>query len=262
MKKKILIPLTILLLFLHPAFSQNNYIDTLKLKEVVVTSSKIPQSPGNVTQKIDIIDSREISKLVSGNRNVSEAIMYKPGASVTALSRNDANWGTYSGIGAKYSTYMLQGLPLDAFVDPMSIDLMAVSQIEVQRGPASVLYPNYLSQDFAGNQSPLAGTVNLILKERIDKPLTSASTSYGSYNTLNGQFFNQGKAGNLHYFVGVSHESSDYTDYGTEGSWLNIQKNPEYKKTRMFGGVTLYPAGSYRQKFTLFVNKTAHTGDA
>lgn len=262
MKKKKLISLSILLLFFYPSFSQNNYIDTLKLKEVVVTGSKTAQSPGNVTQKIDIVDSREISKLVSGNRNISEAIMYKPGASVTALSRNDANWGTYSGIGAKYSTYMLQGLPLDAFIDPMSIDLMAVSQIEIQRGPASVLYPNYLSQDFAGNQSPLAGTVNLILKERIDKPLTSASTSYGSYNTLNGQFYNQGKTGNLHYFAGVSHESSDYTDYGTEGSWLNIKKNPEYKKTRFFGGATWYPAGSYRQKFTLFVNKTAHAGDA
>lgn len=262
MKKKRLILAALSALILFPAFAQETIKDTLKLDEVVVTGSKTSKSAGNITQKIDIIDSKEISRLVSGNRNVSEAIMYKPGVSATALSRNDANWGTYSGIGAKYSTYMLQGLPIDAFVDPMSIDLNAIERIEVQRGPASVLYPNYLSQDFAGNQSPLAGTVNLILKEKISKPLTSISTSYGSYNTLNDQFYNQGNAKNLNYFAGASYESSDYTNYGTDPSWLNMQKNPEYKKTKIFGGATWYPAGNDKQKITLFINKTFHTGDA
>lgn len=230
MKKKRLILASLSVLILFPAFAQDTLKDTLKLNEVVVTGSKTPQSMGNVTQKIDIIDSKEIGNLISGNRNITEAIMYRPGVSVSTLSRNDANWGTYGGIGPKYNTYMLQGLPIDAFVDPMALDLNAIDRIEVQRGPASVLYPNYLSQDFAGNQSPLAGTVNLILKEKIDKPLTSVSTSYGSYNTLNGQFYNQGNAKNLHYFTGVSYESSDYTDYGTNPSWLNMQKIPNIKR--------------------------------
>jgi outer membrane receptor protein involved in Fe transport len=236
--------------------------DTIAIEVITVTASKTPQSIGNVTQKIDVIDSREIGKVVSGNRTISEVLMYKPGSSVSSLSRNDANWGTYGGIGAKYSTYMLQGLPIDAFVDPMSLDLSAIDRIEVQRGPASVIYPNYLSQDFAGNQSPLAGTINLILKEKIDKSLTSFSTAYGSYNTLNGQFYHQGKTQNLNYYAGANYESSDYTNYGTANSWLNMQKNPEYKKTKLFGGATWYPAGNDKQKFTLFVNKTFHTGDA
>jgi outer membrane receptor protein involved in Fe transport len=236
--------------------------DTIAIEVITVTASKTPQSIGNVTQKIDVIDSKEIGKVVSGNRTISEVLMYKPGSSVSSLSRNDANWGTYGGIGAKYSTYMLQGLPIDAFVDPMSLDLSAIDRIEVQRGPASVIYPNYLSQDFAGNQSPLAGTINLILKEKIDKPLTNFSTAYGSYNTLNGQFYHQGKTQNLNYYAGANYESSDYTNYGTANSWLNMQKNPEYKKTKLFGGATWYPAGNDKQKFTLFVNKTFHTGDA
>jgi outer membrane receptor protein involved in Fe transport len=236
--------------------------DTIAIEVITVTASKTPQSIGNVTQKIDVIDSKEIGKVVSGNRTISEVLMYKPGSSVSSLSRNDANWGTYGGIGAKYSTYMLQGLPIDAFVDPMSLDLSAIDRIEVQRGPASVIYPNYLSQDFAGNQSPLAGTINLILKEKIDKPLTNFSTAYGSYNTLNGQFYHQGKTQNLDYYAGANYESSNYTNYGSANSWLNMQKNPEYKKTKLFGGATWYPAGNDKQKFTLFVNKTFHTGDA
>jgi iron complex outermembrane receptor protein len=236
--------------------------DTVVMQEVLVTGSKQPQSPGNITQKIDVVKAIEINSLVTGNRNVAEAIMYNPGVSVSTLSRNDANWGTFSGIGPKYSTYMLQGLPIDAFVDPMSLDLSAIERIEVQRGPASVLYPNYLSQDFAGNQSPLAGTVNLILKDNIEKPLTRVSASYGSYNTLNGQIYHEGNAKNLSYFGGASYEMSDYTNYGTENSWLNMQKDPEYRKTKLYGGLTFRPADDGRQKLTLFINKTFHSGDA
>ncbi len=250
------------ILTLVNAFSQEAIKDTLQLEEVVVTGSKIPKSAGNVTQKIDIIDSKEISTLVSGNRNIAEAIMNKPGVSVSALSRNDANWGTYGGIGPKYSTYMLQGLPIDAFVDPMALDLNSVERIEVQRGPASVLYPNYLSQDFAGNQSPLAGTVNLILKERIETAGTKISTSYGSYNTLNAQAYHENRIGKLNFFTGISYEKSDYTNYGSENSWLNIQDDPEYTKTKIYGGLNYFIGKEERQKISLFYNHTAHKGDA
>lgn len=99
--------------------------------ELVVTGSKQYRSAGNVTQKIDVINAKIIESSISGNNNISEILSQKPGLSVSALSRNDANWGTYSGIGQKYSTYMLNGLPLDAFVDPMSLDLKAIERIEI-----------------------------------------------------------------------------------------------------------------------------------
>jgi iron complex outermembrane recepter protein len=232
-----------------------------ELGNIVVTPSKFLQSIGNVTQKIDVINSREIETSISGNNNICEIIEKLPGASITALSRNDANWGTYGGIGPKYSTYMLQGLPLDAFVDPMSLDLNAIDHIEIQRGPASVFYPNYLSQDFAGNQSPLCGTINLILKQKIEQPKTSFRTSFGSYNTLNGQIYHQDKVGRLNYFCGSTYEISDYTNYGSEGSWLNMKKNPEYKKTKIYGGITLFMDEAEKQKFTIFLQKTLHNGD-
>ena len=229
---------------------------------IVITPSKLPQIEGNVSQKIDVVDINQLESNVSGNRNICEAISNLPGASVSVLSRNDANWGTYGGIGPKYSTYMLQGLPIDAFIDPMSLDLNIVDHIEVQRGPASVIYPNYLSQDFAGNQSPLAGTVNLVLKSKIEQPKTLFKTSFGSYNSLNGQFFHQNRIDRLNYFCGISYEMSDYTNYGTENSWLNIKKNPEYKKTKIYGGLTLFMDKNEKRKLTVFYQKTLHTGDA
>jgi iron complex outermembrane recepter protein len=247
-----------------PALSQqaDDSIRSISLKEVVITSSKIERMAGLSTQVIDIVRAEDITGMVSGNRNISEAIQYKPGAAVSALSRNDANWGTYGGIGPKYSTYMLNGLPIDAFVDPMALDLNAVSRIEVQRGPASVLYSNYLSQDFAGNQTPLAGTVNLVLKERISAPMLQYGMDYGSYNTLRNQVYAQNSAGRLHFFAGASYETSDYTDYGTEGSWLNMTDDPQYRKSKFFGGATVFAGASEQHKISVFMNHTRHHGNA
>jgi iron complex outermembrane recepter protein len=239
-------------------FSQLNLEE---LANIVVTPSKFSQSINHITQKIDVISSTEINSCVLGNENISEVIERLPGASLTVLSRNDANWGTYGGIGPKYSTYMLQGLPIDAFVDPMSLDLNAIDHIEVQRGPASVFYPNYLSQDFAGNQSPLCGTINLIVKQKFTQTKTSFQTSYGTYNTLNNQIYHQEQVGLLNYFCGTTYETSDYADYGSPGSWLNMKKDPEYKKTKIYGGITLFTDESEKQKLTIFLQKTWHNGD-
>jgi outer membrane receptor protein involved in Fe transport len=237
--------------------------DTLiDLNEVLITGSKQYRSAGNVTQRIDLIPIRQADWVVSGNNNLAEVLQQKPGVSVAALSRNDANWGTYAGIGPKYSTFMLNGLPLDAFVDPQALDLLAIERIEIQRGPASVLYPNYLSQDFAGNQSPLAGTVNLILKERVELRQTLAALSYGSFNTLTSQLLHQDRAGGLHYFGGLNYEISDYTNYGTENSWLNMQKDPQYRRARLFAGGSLFYGEKEQHKLGFFINHTLHQGDA
>ena len=240
-------------------FSQNPKSDTVLMEEVVITASKGIQNAKFVTQKTDIISKKEISLNLSGNNNLSELIQYKPGISVRALSRNDANWGTYAGAGPKYSTYMLEGVPLDAFVDPMSIDAMMIEKIEIQRGIASVLYPGYLSQDFAGNQSPLTGTVNLILKDRITTCESQAFVSFGSYNTLNSLLYHQDFHKNLSYYSGFNYEISDYTDYGIDNSWLNMHKDPEYKKIKAFAGINLDYG---KNKIKLFLNRTIHNGDA
>lgn len=255
-----LISTALFLLLSYGGYAQMT-TDTAMLREFVVTAARTPQSRGNITQKIDILTAREIGTVIAGNRNIAEVLQNQPGASVTVLSRNDANWGTSDGAGPKYSTYMLQGLPVDAYMDPMALDLSAVSRIEIQKGPASVLYPGYLSQDFAGNQSPLAGTVNMILRERVEKPESRFSLGYGTWNTLTGQVWHQDHIANMHYFGGISYEMSDYTDYGMPGSWLNMQKDPEYRKTKVFAGVTWY-SNDDRQKLGVFLNRTFHTGDA
>lgn len=235
--------------------------NALSLDPIVVTASKAPKTAGNVTQQVDVISNEDISKITTGKNNIAELLQYQPGISVSVLSRNDANWGSSGGLSQKYNTFMLDGLPIDAYVEPQSLDPMAFERIEVQRGPASVLYPNYLSMDFAGNQSPLTGTTNIILKERIDESQTLLDTYFGSYKTFGGKFFRQEKSGNIHLFFGGNYESSDYTDYGTENSWLNMVDDPEYQKTKLYLKTTWLINDADDHKVSFFVNRTQHDGD-
>jgi iron complex outermembrane receptor protein len=225
---------------------------------VIVTDTKTDEAQENITQKINVIYDDHIAAQATSVRNISELLQYQPGLSVTVLSRNDANWGSYGGLGPKYNSYLLDGMPIDSFVDTMSLDPWAFARIETHQGPASVMYSNYLSADFAGTQAPLAGISNLILKERIDKPETRILFDGGSWNTLGARFYHQDHRGNLHYFMGATYEQSDYTDYGAPNSWLGILDDPSYKKMKFYGKAT-YFAGSH-QKFSLFAQHTLHSG--
>lgn len=262
MKKRWLKVWAFWMMILFPMIGFADESKPVQMEEMVVTASKIPKTQGNVTQKVEVITQNEIEFRMVGKENLAEALTLEAGTSVSVLSRNDANWGTYGGIGPKYSTWLLDGLPIDSFVDTQSIDVWAFDRIETQRGPASVLYPNYLTMDFAGNQSPLAGTTNIILKDRIDKPMTQFSADYGSYDTLTLRAYHQNRAGNLHVFMGGSYEQSDYTNYGSENSWLNMIDDPEYKKTKLYLRPVFYFNDKTDHRLALFLHRTTHEGDA
>lgn len=230
-----------------------------ELSELVITDTKTAQSSRSVTQNTVISTYSDFERLNENHRNISELLRYTSGQFVNVLSRNDANWGSYAGMGPKYNTYMLDGLPIDSFVDAMSLDPWAFERVEVQKGPASILYPNYMTMDFAGNTSPLAGTTNFILKDKIDTMMTRAQLGLGSYDTRNARLYHQNRQGNLSYFLGGNIETSDYTQYGQPASWLQTTEDPDYRKTKLYAKAT-YDMGE-GQKLSLFYHHTAHAGD-
>lgn len=225
---------------------------------IVVTDSKTEEPQGKVTQKINVLYSDQIADRATSNRNISELLQYQPGVAVTVLSRNDANWGSYGGVGPKYNSYLLDGLPIDSFVDTMSLDPWALERIETHQGPASVMYSNYLSADFAGNQAPLAGITNLVLKGRIETAMTRVVLSGGSWNTFHGRFYHQDHKGSVHYLFGATYEQSDYTNYGAPNSWLGMLDDPAYKKARFYGKTTWF-VGDH-QRISFFAQHTLHDG--
>ena len=263
--------LCVLTFLIVPVKSQE--VDTVLFKErlampldellmiKIITASKTERSSIDITQQYDIVTDQQFDEMVVEKRNIAELLQYLPGASVNVLSRNDANWGAYGGIGPKYSTYMVQGLPIDAFIDPQSLDITAIKRIEIQRGPASILYPNYLSQDFAGNQSPLAGTVNLILKEKVEETKTEVSLGYGAYQTYTAQAYHENRSGPVNIVSGITCEQSDYKDYGTGDSWLHMMDDPRYDRIKIFLGSTFLPGDSEKHKISFFGNHSLQSGD-
>jgi len=262
---RVVIPVSVPVLFLMisvaPATVAEQTREIYVLEETVITAAKAPVTLGNVTQKVDVIREDQIKSRIAGNANIAEILGYEPGNFASVLSRNDANWGSAGGLPHKYKSYLLDGLPIDAFVDPQSLDIGALKRIEEQRGPAAALYPNYLFMDFAGNQSALSGTTNLVLKDYVEVQRSEAQATYGSYNTYGARFFHQQVIENLHYIFGGHREVSDYTDYGTRGSWLNMLDDPEYDKAKIYLGSTYFINDVRNHKVSFFAHHTWHRGD-
>jgi iron complex outermembrane receptor protein len=231
-----------------------------ELPAIVVTDSKLEQPQVIVTQSLRIIYADEMAERPENQRNLSELLRFEPGVFVLPLSRNDANWGSYGGLGPKYNVHLLDGVPVDSFVDDMSLDAWALDRVESQRGPASIMYSNYLSADFAGNESPLAGVTNFVLRDRVGSAATRLQIGAGSYETLAGKLYHQDHAGNLHYFFGASYERSSYTGYGAPPSWLDTIQHPQYLKTKVYAKAT-YFLGRDDHKLSLFAQHTSHAGD-
>ena len=231
-----------------------------RLAELVVTDTKIAQPLGTVTQRLETLRTEALERTATPQRNLAEYLRYTAGQFVNPLSRSDANWGSYAGLGPKYNSYLLDGLPIDSFADAMSLDAWALEAVEVYKGPASVLYANYLNMDFAGNETPLAGITNFMLKDRIENESSRLAVGYGSYNTVETRFYHQNRRGRLSYFAGGSIERSDYTEYGLDDSWLHMVEHPQYEKTKFYAKVD-YAFADERQQLSLFAHRADHRGD-
>lgn len=230
------------------------------LANLVVTDTKLPQETASVTQNIVVLNADVLELQPVQFRNVAEFLRPVSGQFVNVLSRNDANWGSYGGLGPKYNSWLLDGLPVDSFVDPMSLDPWAFARIEAYKGPASVLYSNYLTMDFAGNTAPLAGTTNLLLRDWVDSTRTRVQAGLGSHDTRTLRLYHQGRQGDLSYFGGAFHEQSDYRQYGMPGSWLQTTEDPDYDKRKVYGKLA-YRLGREDHTLSLFAHRTDHDGD-
>ena len=235
-------------------------VDLSALADMVVTDTKVAQPRDSATQRIEVLQERDMERLPGDRNNLAELLRYTSGQFVNVLSRNDANWGSYAGLGPKYNTWLLDGQPIDAFVDAMSLDAAAIERIEVHKGPASVLYSNVLSEDFAGNEAPLAGTTNFVLRNRIDQPLARFTVGGGSWATRYGRAYAQGRIKDVSYAVGASIEGADYRQYGRVGSWLQTVAAPAYRTNRLFANLA-YALPGADQTVTLFVHHADHEGD-
>lgn len=145
---------------------------------IIVTAERTPEDVQDVPISITAITEQEIED-----------------ADITSLediARNTPNFSFFSSGDRSFSLFSIRGLsnasvisnrdPVDFYVDGIpynfpafvDIDLPDLEQVEVLRGPQSVLY----------GRNALAGVVNLITRKPTDTFEFNGVASYGSYNDL------------------------------------------------------------------------------
>jgi len=79
---------------------------------------------------------------------------------------------------------MLAAHPIQAEEKTVQMQEVVVTASKIPKTPGNVTQQiDIVSEEKLAEQSPLSGTTNLILREKIDKAMSRLSASYGSYDT-------------------------------------------------------------------------------
>ncbi len=178
------------------------------LSPVVVTATRTEQDSFDLPMAIDKV---EKSAIQDGQlrMTLSESLARVPG--ITAQNRNQMaqdpqissrGFGARSSFGVRGIRVYVDGIPLsmpDGIGNPGSIDLGAVSALEVMRGPFSALY---------GNSS--GGVIQLLTDSAPATPVVEGDLLFGSFNTRRGSVNAAGTEKGVEYLL-------NYSDYQSDG---------------------------------------------
>lgn len=179
--------------------------EVIRMDEVVVTATKVPEKRKDVPNAVLLFDQKNIQ--ASGAKSIGELLANEPGI----------DWQTFGNYGgarqelsirgmAGYATQVLvngvnAGSPSLGFADVGKISIDNIERIEVIKGSGSLLY----------GSGAMAGTVNIITKSPSrDKMALKASAGYGSQNTYrlaaeNGMFV----IGDFGYYLTAGRTEAD-----------------------------------------------------
>ncbi|MCW5907582.1 MAG: TonB-dependent receptor [Chitinophagales bacterium] len=132
-----------------------------ELEEVVIVTTRNYQKAENLPIRVDVVANEEMmERSIDKPSSISHAVKEQPGVQV---QRTSASSGLFNirlqGLNGKYTQLMKDGLPffggLSNALGIAQIPPMDLKQIEIIKGPASVLYGG----------DAIAGVVNLISRE-------------------------------------------------------------------------------------------------
>ncbi|MEP0071346.1 MAG: TonB-dependent siderophore receptor [Marinomonas sp.] len=149
-------------------------LDTLEVKGQTYrnTATKTQLDPEETPQAISIIDSEELEE--KGLDTISEAVRYSAGVNTELRGGAVTRLDLFNIRGFDNDTVLLDGLPLlynDWNLQPQ-IDVAAIKQIEIFKGPTSTLY----------GEMPPGGMVNIITKSPQEESQNSIEVAVGSDN--------------------------------------------------------------------------------
>jgi len=197
MKKNITALLVLFLLLTHESRAGD-----VELDKIVVTPSRVEESYGEISRKVEVITSQDIEN--SQAEDLPQAL-----DNITSVDIN-----SYGGVGATknlsirgssaaQSLVMVDGRPInnprDGQAELSNIPLDNIDRIEVMYGPASSLY----------GSAAMGGTVNIITKRPPKKgQKTEAYSSFGTYRTYTERLNQGARLGKFGYLITGGYQSS------------------------------------------------------
>jgi iron complex outermembrane receptor protein len=182
--------------------------ETKTLSPVVVTATRVEQDSFDLPMSIDKVEKDTIQN-GGVKMTLSESLARVPG--ITAQNRNQMaqdpqissrGFGARSSFGVRGIRIYVDGIPLsmpDGIGNPGSVDLGAMSSIEVMRGPFSAMY---------GNSS--GGVIQMFTDKAPATPEVSGDILFGSFNTRRESVQATGTKNGVEYLV-------NYSDYNSDG---------------------------------------------
>ena len=175
--------------------------DTTRLRELVVTATRLPTSPDEVVSSVTTISGAELR--ARGVHFVQDALREVPGAIVV-------QGGSYGGVSSlflrggesDYVKVLVDGVPINqagGAYDWSSLTTDNIDRVEVLRGPASVIY----------GSDAVTGVVQIFTRRGDGGFRAEASAEAGSFGTLNGRAGVLGGASSLSYSAHASRLSTD-----------------------------------------------------
>ncbi|MGL6314978.1 TonB-dependent siderophore receptor [Vibrio sp. WXL103] len=203
-----------------PVFAQeevsNLETDTLTVfgKAYRNTATKTALEPEETPQGITVIDNEQLEQ--RSVKSLNQALRYAPGVVTETKGSSVTMYDTFTirGFGVDQSYYdglvlqSLKGWNLQPQIDPI-----AMQQVEVFKGPTSVLY----------GSMPPGGMVNMIAKSPQLDPSTTVGVATGSRNLMEASIDTTGQIGDSDFsyrFIGLARKQDSQVDNAKEERYV------------------------------------------
>jgi vitamin B12 transporter len=198
-------------LTLPTATSAQEVQDTTRLKELVVTATRMPTPPDAVVSSITAITGEELR--ARGVRFVQDALRTVPGTMVVQV-------GSYGGVSSlflrggesDYVKVLVDGVPVNqagGAYNWANLTTDNIDRIEILRGPASVIY----------GSDAVTGVVQVFTRRGVTGFTVEGGGEAGTFGTVAGHASLLGGTDRLDYSAAASHIATDgiypfNNDYG------------------------------------------------
>lgn len=221
------------------------------VRTVVVTATRTERDQADAPVATQVYDREVIEE--SGAENLAEILEETPGVQI---SRGIGGLGIrMQGLDPSYTVVLVDGQRttgrINNVMDLSRFPAEDIEQVEIVRGPSSVLY----------GADALAGTVNLISRRPKKRHEAEAHFAYGSFNTvdatarlgLSRRRYTASLTGGMHNTDGWDADPSDVGTTGPRSRQGNVSTTHEFGADRPLSALV---RGSYLRRDSLLVDAT------